>query len=291
VGGYSLADAARILKVSPRQLRHWKRSSLLRPEREEEASPSLGFRDLVSARALALLQRGGVPFARIERSVAVLRRTLPELQQPLESLRIWAEGSRRIVIRHDGVLIEPDGQVVLDFSARDGALPAVSELAPPAPRGQLARAQAHFELGCRLDADPATQQEAIEAYLRAIELEPEHADAHSNLGAIYFTQERWPEAEACFDRALALYPLHVEARLNLGMVCEETGREMAALRHYRRVLALHPAHAPAHANLALVCERLALRRRARRHWKQYLQLEPRGSWAELARRRLIPGSD
>ncbi len=290
MGGYSLADAARILKVSQRRLQHWRRSSLLAGEGGADAAPSLGFRELVSARALALLQQRGVTLARIQRSLAELRRTLPELEEPLGALRVWGEGSRRIVIRHRGVLLEPDGQGVLDFSAPAPALAAIRALAPPAAGpaqpARMRQAQQHFEQGCRLDAEPATHPEAIAAYQRALELDPGHADAHSNLGAIYFTQERWELARACFERALELCPLHSEARLNLGMVCEETGHEGAALRNYRQVLALNPLHAQAHANLALLCERLALRKRARRHWRQYLQLEPAGSWAKFARSRL-----
>jgi tetratricopeptide (TPR) repeat protein len=286
VGGYSLADAARILKVSPRQLRSWRRSSLLAPNAEGGAAPALDFRALVAARALAGLRRSGVTLARIERSLAQLRDRVPELEDPLAALRVWGECSGRIAVRHAGGWIEPDGQMLLDFSAASSApiIPAAARCAASAaPIGRAERARAHFERGCRLDWDASTHAEAIEAYLSAIALDPEHADAHCNLGAIYFTQERWALARERFECALALVPSHREARLNLGMVCEELGQDAAALRHYRAVLAQYPLHAQAHAHLALLCERLALKQRARRHWRRYLELEPRGQWAELAR--------
>jgi tetratricopeptide (TPR) repeat protein len=286
---YSLADAARILKVSPRQLRSWRRSPLLAPNGADGAAAALDFRALVAARALAGLRRRGVTLARIERSLAALRDRVPEIEDPLSALRVFGERSRRIAVRHAGSWIEPNGQILLDFSQSNPA-----QVIPAVPRGdapetsvdRARRARECFERGCQLDSDAATHALAIDAYLAVIELDPAHADAHCNLGAIYFTQERWAEARAAFEQALALVPSHRQARLNLGMVCEELGQDGAALRLYRQVLAAHPLHAQAHAHIALLCERLTLLRRAKRHWRRYLELEPKGQWAELARHRL-----
>src|SRR5262245_37053698 len=194
------------------------------------------------------------------------------------------EGSRRVVVRHGGTLLEPDGQAVLDFAPASGALAPLTPRGAPEPERE--RALEWFERGCALDSDPAHYAEAAEAYARAVALDPEFADAHCNLGAVRFNQDRRAAARVCFERALEIDCEHPEAHLNLAALLEEDGAHRAALRHYQVALAAHPGYADAHVSLALLYERLGEPRRARSHWRRYLRLEPCGTWAELARRGL-----
>jgi tetratricopeptide (TPR) repeat protein len=234
-----------------------------------------------------------VPLRRIRRSVESLRAQMPEVERPLGALRIWHEGSDRVVVRRGSVLVEPDGQLVLDLGPRSERLGAVASLAAtPGPSDALRRAKAQqaaadwFERGCKMDSDRATYAEAIEAYTRAIEVAPDFADAYCNLGTLYFNQNRKGKARSCFERAIELEPQHVEAHLNLATMLEEGGRNESALRHYKIALAADPLGADTHVSLALLYEKLALPRTARAHWRRYLQLDPGGSWADVARRHL-----
>ncbi|HXV35679.1 MAG TPA: tetratricopeptide repeat protein, partial [Myxococcota bacterium] len=143
-----------------------------------------------------------------------------------------------------------------------------------------------FEQGCKLDSNRDTYREAIDAYLRAIECDPDCADAHCNLGSIYFNQDRLACSRACFERAIEIDPQHVEANLNLATLLEEEGRDQLALRHYKTALATDPLCADTHVSLALLYEKIGLRRKARAHWRRYLQLDPAGTWVEIARKRL-----
>ncbi|MEE9609563.1 MAG: tetratricopeptide repeat protein, partial [Myxococcota bacterium] len=230
----------------------------------------------------------GVPLRRIRRSVESLRRRFPDLDRPLDALRVWMDGSDRMVVRHQGVLLEPNGQTVIDFSPTPPA--GGSGVAPLAPRERTesaaGRALEWFERGCHNDSDPATYATAVEAYRRAIEAAPDFADAHCNLGSVYFNLERRAAARACFERAIALEARHLEANLNLATLLEEDGRNEAALSHYKVALETEPLYPDTHVSLALLYEKLSLRRKARSHWRRYLQLDPTGGWAHLARRRL-----
>jgi tetratricopeptide (TPR) repeat protein len=285
VDAYSLGDAARILGVSPARLRYWGRTALLAPSDGEASRSAFAFRDLVCARALLELRQKGVSFARIRHGIEAVRRTLPELERPIGALRVWHPGSRRLVIRHQDVLVEPGGQMVFDFG--DAPHAGVAPLEPCVP-GQPPPASAHswFERGCQLDSDPDRYAEAAEAYHRAIELDPQFADAHCNLGTLHYAEGRKAAARDCYERAIALEPRHLEAHLNHGILLEEEERYEAALRHYKRAVEAAPLAADAHASVALLYEKLGLRRRARHHWRRYLQLAPRGAWSEVARRRL-----
>jgi DNA-binding transcriptional MerR regulator len=282
VSAYTLPEVARICRVSPARLRYWKRTRLLSSGRDARA---FGFGDLLSVRAVAQLIDRGVPLRRIRRSVEAVSSRIPELERPLSALRLWPHATARVAVRHQGVWLQPDGQMLLDF-AGDPAAPR--EIAPaPAWREFVRRLAAEwFDRGCELDSDPATYAAAIAAYERALALDPDYADAHCNLGSVYFNQGRRPLAHACYERALALVPEHLEAHLNLATLHEEEGQDAGALRHYRRALALDPFAADTHVSLALLYERLGLRRKARGLWRRYLQLAPHGAWADIARGRL-----
>ena len=288
---YTLGDVARICGVPPARLRYWQRTKLLEARRRGRSRGAFEFRDLVSVRSLLSLLDQGVPLRRIRRSVESLRERMPEVERPLGALRLWHEGSGRVVLRRDGVLVEPDGQLVLDLASAADAGGAVAPIeegrgAEERRARALEEAEEWFERGCTLDSERATYADAIEAYSRALEAVPDFADAHCNLGTVYYSQGRRARARRCFEQAIAHQPEHLEAHLNLATILEEQGRNQAALRHYRLALEVDPLCADTHVCLAFLYEKLALASRARGHWRRYLQLDPAGAWAAVARRHL-----
>ena len=285
---YTLGDAARICGLSPRRLRYWQRTSLGGARATSDSKAEFDFLDLVSVRSIVGLLEHGVPLQRIRRSVNAVLGQLPGLD-PVKLLR-WQEVSRRVVVRHQGVLMEPDGQLVLDLPSPTQGDVAQLVPRPPVPGSAEAREAAlpWFEEGCRLDSDASRWAEALAAYRRAVELDPKFADAHCNLGSLHFNRERRDLALASFRRVLQIDPGHAEANLNLGSMLEGEGRDAQALRHYRAALERAPELADAHLSLALLCEKRSLPKAARSHWRNYLRLEPDGAWTEVARDRLKP---
>jgi len=290
VKGYSFHDAARICKLSSARLRYWERTALVRPSLRLDSEPAFGFRDLVCIKAVLVLLDSGVPLRRIRRSVESVRARLPEIDRPLGALRIWIDGSNRVVVRYDGVLLQPDGQAVLDFPLAPERSDDVAYLERPRSGSASApdpeTALEWFERGCRLDGEAATRSEAIAAYERSLEADPNFADAHCNLGTVHYNQGHRSAARVAYQRALVLEPDHVEANFNLAKMCEEEGRNEAALHHYKTAMHADPLYPEVQLNLALLYEKLGLPRKAREHWRRYLQLEPLGTWAEVARKHL-----
>ncbi len=283
MNAYSRREVARIFHISPSRLRYWERTRLVRASAEADSGAAFDFLDLRSIQhVLGLLERG-MPLRRIRRSLSDVARRLPELTEPLPALQVWAEGSPRMVVEHAGGLFEPGGQMVLDFRAPGPEEPRVAAL--PAAGSPLDAAE-WFERGCTLDAEAATWGEAIESYQRALELDPEYADAHCNLGTVFYNQGRRSAATEAFRRALELEPLHLEANFNLANLLEEEGDAEAALERYQNVLRIDPLYADAHVNLALLFEKIGSLRRGRDHWRRYLQVDPEGAWADVARRHL-----
>ncbi len=58
---------------------------------------------------------------------------------------------------------------------------------------------------------------AIEAYEKAIELDPQHFDAHFHLGNLYFVANRTTEAIFIYKQSIALQPDAVQNRFNLAL--------------------------------------------------------------------------
>jgi len=288
---YSRAETARILRVTPTRLREFERLDLVRPARGAGADAAFDFRDLLSLRALVSLLERGVPMRRIRRSLERVREHWPELERPVTALRLQDGTPQRLVVRAKGSLLDPDGQLLLDFANRAGSPATAVATLPANERGGPRTALEWFEYGCQLDADSTTLSEAIAAYRRAVELDPALADGHCNLGTAHYNRgEREPAREA-YEAAIAQDPRHREANFNLANLLEEAGRREAAIAHYKRAVQADPCFADAHLNLALLYEKLAISKRGREHWRRYLQLAPEGSWAEVARQRLRRDGD
>jgi tetratricopeptide (TPR) repeat protein len=82
--------------------------------------------------------------------------------------------------------------------------------------------------------------QAASAYERALQLQPDHADAWLNLGAAYRRLERIEDAAACARRVLELRPDDPRGLNNLANVLAAQGRLEEAARCYRRSLAIRP---------------------------------------------------
>ena len=293
VTDYSLGDVARILKVSPRRLRYWKKTRLVASQADQGDDAGYGFRDLVVLRAIVSMIDRGIPLQRIRRELDALRDRLPDLADPARALRLGSEGSEQIVLRRDGRWEEVGGQLLFEFShasepTESRVRPLVDFESGAARETQPGQAAAigWFEKGCELDVDSRQWAEAAQAYEKAIELDPEYADAYCNLGAVHYNQGQRAAARRAFEACLSRSAAHVEANFNLANVLEEAGEDEQALTLYRRALAADPLYPDLHINLALLYEKLGRMRPACRHWRRYLQIDPQGPWSTVARQRI-----
>jgi tetratricopeptide (TPR) repeat protein len=261
---------------------------------------TLDFKGLVGVRSILALIEAGVSLRRIRRSLEEVRERYPDLDDPVAAIRLWAEGSDRLVIRPEGVLEEPGGQVVFDLEppsaqaeASDGVASIGEVAAETEPDDErLARTVIEwFERGCGLDADASTYQEAIDAYETALSLDESFADAHCNLGAVHYNRGDRETARRCFSRCLQLDAEHVEAHFNLANLLEEDGADEMALHHYLAALRADPMYPDLHINLALLHEKLGRGGKALEHWRRYLQLDADGPWSDVARQRLANPTD
>jgi tetratricopeptide (TPR) repeat protein len=85
-----------------------------------------------------------------------------------------------------------------------------------------------------------------------IEVNPDVAFAHNNIGSILLTQKRPDEAIGHFNRALELEPRNAMAENNLGLALVQLGRLDEAEPHFRKAVELNPAYYKAYESLGAV---------------------------------------
>ncbi len=264
---YSIGDVARILKVSPRRLRYWRKTQLVASPSDKSAGNSsasasvdasddtlldssgdssgdasasvpgetsgktenegYGFRDLVVLRAIVSMIDRGIPLQRIRRHLEVLRDRLPDLADPAGALRLASESADRVALRRDGRWEEVGGQLLLEFSS-------VAAETPPnitslaGPDASALR-------------DPRTgPTDAVFWFEKGCELDVDSRE--------------WPEAALAYEKAIELDSEYADAYCNLGAVRYNQGQRAAARRAFEACLARAPDHVEASFNLANVLE-------------------------------------
>ena len=148
----------------------------------------------------------------------------------------------------------------------------------------LSAAEEYFLIGSQLDdGTPERQEEAAQAYRRALEDDPNLVAALINLANIRYARNELAEAQALYERAILLDPSYFEAHFNLGNIHHDHGRYTDAEQCYAEALALNPDYPDAHFYLAVTLEKMGRSSEARQHWRDYQDLAPQGEWVELAR--------
>lgn len=271
--GYSAREAAKLLGLTAGRVRGFVRSGFLEPDRGPRGELRFSFSDLVLLRAAKELLGKRIALRRIRDALAKLRAELPT-GRPLSALSIAVEAGG-IVVRDGRRRWNPEsGQQLFSFDVSEIA----EKVAPLAGRraeeakgaSALLRADDWYELGCELET--SRPDDARDAYRRTIELDPAHAEAHTNLGRLLHEAGELAAAEAHYRLALESRADDVTAAFNLAVVLEDLGRTEEAIASYQQVLGEDPSYADAHYNIAQLYERLGRGVAAVRHLKAYRKL-------------------
>src|SRR5262245_14495265 len=271
--GYSATEVARLLGLPVGRIYSYVRSGFLLPEKGSNGGIRFSFQDVVVLRAAKGLVDARISPVRVRKILKRLVTDLPE-GRSLAGLTISAEGTR-VVAREGGETWDPEsGQRLFDFEVADLARkvePIVKRQARDASglEGEHT-AEDWFEIGVHLEV--AAPDEAREAYRRAVELDPRHADARVNLGRLLHERGELEAAEEQYRAALAADPDSVTGAFNLGVVLEDLNRIDEAVAVYERIVKLDAECADAHFNLARLYERSGRTIAALRHKKAYERL-------------------
>jgi tetratricopeptide (TPR) repeat protein len=308
---YTPAMLAELLQLPLATIRRWHRRGLIQPVHQVKKLPYFDFQEVASAKRIAQLVASGASQQAIESKLSRLASLYPDLQRPLSQLSIIVEG-KSVLLRNDGGLVEPGGQMRLDFDSaeppdnRDSISIAEFQSEPATADPAVSGIPRSGNLMCEISQIEISQFVTPEEFLElAVDLE----DSFDFSGAIEVYRAMslalGPTADTCFRIAELLYQQndlagareryymaieldegYVEARASLGCVLTELKQTELAYSAFLGALQHHPDYPDVHFHLARLLDDSDRSLEAQQHWRRFLELAPQSPWAAEARQRL-----
>ena len=101
------------------------------------------------------------------------------------------------------------------------------------------RQKAHFNRGLAYYHRGQLEQ-SIAEYQKAIQINPNFAQARNNLGNVYYNQGKLEEAVVEYQGAIAINPNYAKVHYNLGVVYHQQGKLEEAIVQYQQAIATNP---------------------------------------------------
>lgn len=297
---YTPAMLAKLLDISVATIRRWHRRKLIVPVREVHRLPYFDFQEIATARRLAQLLAAGASPAAIEKKLGELSRFVPGVERPLAQLSVIVEG-KQLLLRQGEGLIEPGGQMRIDFDSIGEAdesvserssipatlpmIPAMEEYGAGTPQSPTATPQEMLNLAADLE-DEGQLSAAAEVYRATLAAVGPRADINFQLAELLYRLEDLPAARERYYTCIELDEDYVEARANLGCVLAETGELTLAVAAFQGALKYHQEFPDVHYHLARTFDEIGEPAKAKHHWEQFLQRAPDSPWADEAAERL-----
>ena len=259
-------------------LRYLEKCGLLKPLHREGKDSYFAFADLTALRQIAGELQQGTAFRAVVRNLQASK-----TGQLAFDFRLDAHPARIIELKPRAPRslsnAEPGTQGTIPLGT-----PGTPGTVGTGVFGVISSAEQYFLMGSLLDdGTPDRTDEAVKAYRRALEEDPDLVAALINLANIRYSRDELAEAQALYERAIALDPSYYEAHFNLGNIHHDHAQYAQAEASYGEALALNPDYPDAHFYLAVTLEKMGRSVDARAHWKSYERLAPQGEWVELAR--------
>jgi tetratricopeptide (TPR) repeat protein len=108
--------------------------------------------------------------------------------------------------------------------------------------------EAHFKMGLAYH-NSKKYDKAILCYQKCIDIDPNHAEAHYNMGVNYDRLKEYNEAILCCQKAVAINPNHAQAHIGMGNAYLDLKEYNESILCYQKAVAIDPKNAAAHYNM------------------------------------------
>ncbi|NEU96124.1 tetratricopeptide repeat protein [Bradyrhizobium uaiense] len=167
---------------------------------------------------------------------------VPRIVKELAAV-VQGDLARLTPFKAEGVRRAAHAAAIMAAEAAQVAEPITAPVTAMPPGQALIVAEQKRRNGFLADADELTR--------RAIEAEPDNAEAAHMLGIIAHQSGKLSDAIAHVRQAIAINPNVALYHANLGEMCRLAGRADEAIAASRRAIALDPGNAGAHSNLGI----------------------------------------
>jgi tetratricopeptide (TPR) repeat protein len=124
---------------------------------------------------------------------------------------------------------------------------------------------------------------AMESYQKAVEINPNFADAYLGLAAVYFLDEKVDEAIKYFKKAIEINPKHVAAYYNLGTMHEYIGQIDEAIASFEKIVEIDPNLEGVYITLGDLYSEKGDRDKAITAYQKVIELDPEGEFGRYAK--------
>jgi Flp pilus assembly protein TadD len=132
----------------------------------------------------------------------------------------------------------------------------------------------HNNLGYDLLFRKGRVNEAMTHFEKSLELKPDDAEAHNNLGVCLSREGRMDDAVSQFEKALGIKPDYPQAHNDLGLSFSILGRKDEAISQFKKALEIQPDYPDACFNLGNTFGQLGRTGEAILQYKKALELKP-----------------
>lgn len=276
---YSLLDLSRLLDLPGRTLRAWVERGFIEPAEERQGLMYFDYAQAAAARSICGLLAAGATVAKLRRALLELQACLPQSAAVVAQLTVLEHTGRLAHRREDGLLMQPNGQLLFEFPTQDSAEDLFAFAPrPPGIEELFERALDFEELG--------RHAEAADLYRQALIEDPLDPVLHFNLGNVVFALGDASRAAESYRKALELDGGYAEAWNNLGNSLAELGSRDESVEAYQQALLRSPHYPEANFNLAETYFALGQIEHARDHWRRCLQSPANERVAPMALERL-----
>ncbi len=116
--------------------------------------------------------------------------------------------------------------------------------------------------------------EAIGSYTQALRINPDDADAHTNLGIAYGNLGMYNKAIGSYTQAIGINPDDAKAHYNLGVTYGNLDMYNKAIGSYTQAIRINPDDAKVHYNLGIAYVNSGMDKKAIESYKQAIRINP-----------------
>jgi protein arginine N-methyltransferase 7 len=117
-------------------------------------------------------------------------------------------------------------------------------------------------------------QDAQNYYQKVLELDPNYANPHNNLGVIFQELGKNQKAKDCFEKAIKINPNYADAHNNLGVIFQGLGEYQKAKDCYKKAIEINPNYSGAHNNLGVIFQGLGENQKVKDCYEKAIKINP-----------------
>ena len=123
--------------------------------------------------------------------------------------------------------------------------------------------------------DKKNFNQALFNYKKSLEIKPDYAEGHNNLGIAFYKLGKFYESINSYQRAIKIKPNFSKAYNNLGLAYKELEKFTESINSYKQAIKINPEYAEAHNNLGVTLKQLGELNESANNYQKAIKINPK----------------